>query len=107
ARLIGADRQERQIDWGEPRGDLSEMRPVPGIAGKQDAARPGLDQESAPQRAVAVERAARREMLCRRQRDRKRRCARALPPVELLDVTNARRLEQAVVPERGHQPRLK
>src|SRR5213079_570001 len=55
ARLIGADRQERQVDRGEPRGDLPEMGAVPRIAGKEDPASPGLDQESAPQRAIAVE----------------------------------------------------
>ena len=46
-------------------------------------------------------------MLGGRQRDRKRRGTRALPPVELLDLTDARRLEQPAVPERCHQSRLK
>src|SRR5205807_8747056 len=105
--LVGADREQRQIDRSEPRGNLPEMGAVAGIAGKQQTPAARLDQEPTPQRAVAVERAARGEMLRRRQRDRKRRGARALPPVELLDITDARRLQQPAVAKRGHEPRMK
>ena len=46
-------------------------------------------------------------MLSGRQRDRKGRGARALPPVDFLDLTDASRPEQPAVADRRHEPRMK
>ena len=87
--------------------DLAEMRAVAGISGVEDAVPAGLDEEAAPQGAVAIEHAPRREVLSGRQRDRERCGARGLPPVDLLDLTDARRPEQPAVAERCHDRRMK
>src|SRR5207244_11722955 len=107
ARLVGADREEGEIERAEPPRDFPPMRAVARVPGEQDPAPAGLDQQPAPQRAVAVEHAARREMLSGRQGDRERRGARALPPIDFLHLTTARRSEQPAVPARWHLPRLK
>src|SRR6266566_8051742 len=83
------------------------MMSVAAIRGEQDAASTGRDQEATPQRAVTVEHATRGKMLRGRERDRQRRGARALPPIDFLHLTDARRPEQAAVTDWCHQPRLK
>src|SRR3989442_3875083 len=81
------------------------MGAVARVSGEEDPAPKGLDQEPAPQRAVAVDHATRREMLSGRQGDRERCLARALPPVDFLHVTDAGRLQQPAVPDRRHHQR--
>src|SRR2546429_7375595 len=83
------------------------MGAVARVSGEQYPAPTGRNQESTPQRAVAVDHAPRREMLSRRQRDRKRHLARALPPVEFHDVTDAGRSQQPPVTDRCHYRRMK
>ncbi len=107
ARLVGADREQREVDRPQASADLAEMRSVSGIAGEEDSASGDRDDEASPQRAIAVERAARREVLRRRQRYRERRGGRGLPPVEFFDPADAGRSEQPAIADRRHDQRMK
>src|SRR2546425_2338216 len=82
------------------------MGAVARVSGEEYPAPTGLNQEPTPQRAVAVDHAPRREMLSWRQRDRKRHLARALPPVEFHNVTDAGRSQQPAVTDRRHHRRM-
>src|SRR5207237_9061767 len=55
ARLVGADGKERQSDWGEPRGDLPEMRPTYAISREQESAPAGPDHVSLPPGRSSIE----------------------------------------------------
>ncbi len=72
----------------------------------EDAVPTGLNEEAAPQGTVAVEHAPRREVLSRRQRDRESPGARGLPPVDFLDLNDARRPEQPAIADRCHDLRI-
>ena len=48
ARLIGADRQQRDVRRAEPASDLGEMRPIAGIPCEIDAAGGALQEMPAP-----------------------------------------------------------
>src|SRR2546425_10053926 len=82
------------------------MGAVARVSGEEDPAPKGLDQEPAPQRAVAVDHATRREMLSGRQGDRERCPARALPPDDFLHMTDAGRSQQPAVTDRRHHQRM-
>src|SRR5204862_2045327 len=107
ARLVGPDREERQIDWAQPNGDLPEMRAVARVSGGEYSVPTGLDEEPAPQRAVPIEHAPRGEVLSGRQRDREWCGARGLPPGHLLYLADARRPEQPAITERCHERWMK
>ena len=65
ARLVRADRQQRQIDRAEPLPDVAEEGRIRGVAGEIDARAAGRQHEAAPQRAVSIERRPRGEVLRR------------------------------------------
>ena len=107
ARLVGADRQQRQIDRTEPlRGCRGRSARRPCRRRSRFDGRPTAQHETAPERAVAIERRPRGEVLRRRQRDRQRADRRLLPPVELLDASNARRSDETRVAERRDDDRI-
>src|SRR5438874_333073 len=83
------------------------MGTVAGISGVENPMLPCLDHKPTPQGTVAVERAAGREVLRGRQRDRERSSARGPPPVELFDLAEARRPEEGCVAEGRHRRRMK
>ena len=91
ARLVGANWQECQIDCAERAANLVKETSVARVACEVDPAISGREQESAPQGAIAIERAAGGEMLRRRQRDGHWRLRAGLPPIEFLDASDARR----------------
>src|SRR5215831_10932961 len=82
--LIRADRNQREINGSAALADLVEEWHVRGIAGEVDAPLPCHEDESAPERAVAIEGSARAEMMRARERHRKPADRRRFPPIELL-----------------------
>src|SRR3989442_6603741 len=94
------------MDRAQPRGDVPKVGGVARVSGEENPASEGLDQEPAPQRAVAVDHATRREVLSGGQGDGERNLARLLPPVEFLDWTDAGRSQQPAVAIRGHYHRM-
>jgi len=70
ARLVGADRKQRQIAWAEPLPNLAEERAERTVACEEKARVIDREHESAPQRAIAIERRPRGEVVRRRQRNR-------------------------------------
>jgi hypothetical protein len=107
ARLVGADRQQGEVEAaarGEARARVGEVGRVAGVAGEVDVEAGREQRVAAPQRAHAVVEPAARPVLHRREHDLHRALGgpdgRRLPPVELDDVRNAR-----VGEERAHAQR--
>src|SRR5204862_561710 len=81
--------------------------PVARSSGEEYSGPAGLDEDPTPERAVPIEHATRREVLSGRQGDWEWCSARGLPPVDLLDLTDAGRPEQPAIAERCHDRWLK
>ncbi len=86
ARLVCADRHQRDVDRRHALTDVGEVRRVAGIANEVERDPVDAHDVAAPQRPVAVPRRARGEVLRRHARDLRRTHFRGLPPVELVDV---------------------
>ena len=97
ARLIGADRQQCEIDRPETVPNVREEWRVSGVTGEVDPLRACRDDESAPQRAIAIQRPPRRKVMRGRQRDRQRRRGGRLPPIEFFDAAQSNRPQQPCV----------
>src|SRR5438105_4152321 len=72
ARFVCSDWQERQIDRAESQANVAKEVPISCVAGEKNALVRSDKQESAPERAISIQRTSRGEMLCRRQCDRQR-----------------------------------
>ncbi len=57
ARFVCADWQQREINGPQALANLVEVRPIPCVSGEEDTEGAGGDDEAAPQRSIAVERA--------------------------------------------------
>jgi len=90
ARLVSADGQQREIDRAETLPDVAEERRIRRVAGKIYPPAARDDHESAPQRAISIERASGGKVVRPSQRDRERRRLRVLPPIEFLHAPDPR-----------------
>src|SRR5207245_4992967 len=97
---------ERQVDRAEPPPDVAEERRIRGVAGEKYARFSQNQNESAPQRAISIQRAPCGEVVCGRERDRQRRSLCVLPPIELFDAADASRSRESSVPQRCHDSRI-
>ncbi len=102
-----ANGKDGNVNAREARGDLREVRPPTGIAGEVEHRRRTLQHQSAPQRAIAIERAAPGEML-RRDRRHARAVAQrgALPPVQFGHIAHADLVQAARIAQRGKHRRV-
>jgi len=96
ARLVGADRNQRDVEAasgtvarGEALVDVGEVLRVGGVAGEEQLERGREDGVAAPQRLHPVAQRSPRPVLRRREDDLDRADVRALPPVELDGVGDA------------------
>ena len=96
-RLVCANGQESQVHRAEAGANISEVFPVTGVAGKINLSRADLDDESAPERAIAAPGASCGPVLCRRHNHVGRRGAHGLPPVELINSAQAEAFEEGAV----------
>ena len=96
AGFIGADGQQCQIDRTETVSDVAKEMGICGVAGKENPRAIRAQYESAPERPIPIQRTTRREVVCRRQRDRQSTCVPLLPPIELLHMRGCRTTERAV-----------
>src|ERR1700688_2731109 len=103
--LVCADRQECQIHASEPFANVAEVFPVTRIPRKIDLSLARAHDESTPEGAIAVARAAARPMLCRGKGNCRVRRFHALPPVELVYRAQAELLEKGSIPEAGGEHR--
>src|SRR5207237_6670542 len=84
------------------------MRAVPRVAGKVDRFGRAVQNETAPQRAVAIERRPSGEMLRRHAADATSSSKiRFLPPIELDDVLQRQRAQAGAKTEHGHTLRVR
>jgi hypothetical protein len=92
ARLIGTDRNERQVHGSEPPTNLPEVRPARRIAREIDHARVGFDHKASPKACITVEKPPGREVP-RRNIGRANIVADAArgPPVEFNQAGGGRR----------------
>src|SRR5262249_31043915 len=101
-RLVSADRQARKIHRPQLLTNLSKHWRVSRIAGEEYPDALDAHHESAPERPIPIERAARGEMMGRRQRNRAVRKRGLLPPIELFNPADACGLRERSIAQRRH-----
>ena len=110
ARLVGANRDQREIDRAQPGADLGEVAAVARITREIDRLPSDPDAEASPQRSIPVAQAASREVLGRRARNRDVPDALVRPPIELGHASQADAMEEARISkrrdERRSEPRI-
>jgi hypothetical protein len=79
ARLVRANRNQRQVNRSQTLPDGLKERPIRGITGEEDSHTAQGKHESTPKSAIPIERSTRREMMCWRQGYRRTCRLHALP----------------------------
>src|SRR5262249_51201034 len=104
-RLVGADREQRKVEWTEAASNLAELRVQRRVAGEEHPVSMRAEDPAAPERAVPIPGRAAAEMARRRARDRDAEVARrlAIPPAVLSDGRRAE-LSQIAADADGRGP---